>query len=193
MRKTERTWRLAVVFLTIFAGSLSSYAQGRDSHEPVRYPNSELKVTSFPSGAHVSIDGTDTRELTPMRTDLRIGKHQVTVFASESGWNSETRTIEIVSGPNELNLTLLPLLAVGPQGPMGLPGAPGPVGPQGPSSGPRAHGCWTVAGTVGACRPARTSWTSGCTGTVGACRPARASWSEPKRYLRPRDTRSEQS
>ena len=159
------------MFLTIFAGSSSLYAQGRDSHEPGRYPNSELKVTSFPSGAHVSIDGTDMRELTPMRTDLRIGKHQVTVFVPESGWNSETRTVEIVSGPNELNLTLLPLLTVGPQGPMGLPGAPGPVGPPGPQglAGPKGSaGPIGLPGAPGAQGPSGPAGPQGPAGPLGA-------------------------
>lgn len=179
MRKPERTWRLAVVFLTIFAGSSSLYAQGRDSHEPARYPNAELKVTSFPSGAHVSIDGTDMRELTPMRTDLRIGKHQVTVFVPESGWNSETRTIEIVSGPNELNLTLLPLLTVGPQGPMGLPGAPGPVGPQGPRG---------LAGPQGPAGPIGLPGAPGAPGPVGAQGPAGPTGQQGPAGVSPDDT-----
>ena len=191
MRKTERTRRLAVVFLTIFAGSLSLYAQGRDSHEPVRYPNSELKVTSFPSGAHVSIDGTDTRELTPMRTDLRIGKHQVTVFVPESGWNSETRTIEIVSGPNELNLTLLPLLTVGPQGPMGLRGAPGPVGPQGPQglAGPQGPaGSIGLPGAPGAQGPAGPAGPQGPAGPLGAQGPSGPAGPQGPAGANPNDT-----
>ena len=75
MRKPTRTWTIAfaVVFITVFAVSLSLHAQGPDSrgHEQTLTARpGELKVTSFPSGAHVSIDGAETSKVTPMRTDL---------------------------------------------------------------------------------------------------------------------------
>jgi Collagen triple helix repeat (20 copies)/PEGA domain len=166
MRKPKRAWTVtsAVVFLTIFAGSLGLRAQGSESRERDRdaheHDRGELKVTSFPSGAHVSIDGEDTSKVTPMRTDLLIGKHQVRVFVPDSGWNSDTRTVQIVSGANDLDVTLLPILTVGPQGPVGLPGAPGPAGPQGP------QGLTGPAGAQGPTGPA------GPTGPQGAAGPA---------------------
>jgi len=178
MRKPERTWTLAVVFLTIFAGSLNLYAQGRDLQEHDRDQNAELKVTSFPSGAHVSIDGAETWKLTPMRTDLRIGKHQVRVFVPNSGWNSETRTVEIVSGPNELDVTLLPILtaglpgAPGPVGPQGLPGPAGPQGPAGPVGPAGAPGAQGAAGPIGQQGPAGPVGAQGPAGPTGPQGPA---------------------
>lgn len=184
MRKPTRTWTIAfaVVFITVFAVSLNLYAQGPDSrgHEQ----NAELKVTSFPSGAHVSIDGAETSKVTPMRTDLRIGNHQVRVFVPDSGWNSDTRTVQIVSGTNDLDVTLLPILRVGPQGPAGLPGAPGSAGPRGPQGltgnpGPQGpagptgpDGAAGPAGTQGIAGPAGIAGPQGIAGPAGAAGPA---------------------
>jgi len=181
MRKPKRTWTItfAVVFLTIFAVSLTLHAQSPDSREHDRDPyenkqNAELKVTSFPSGAHVSIDGTETWKVTPMRTDLRIGKHQVRVFVPDSGWNSDTRTVEIVSGTNDLDVTLLPKLTVGPQGPVGLPGAPGPAGPQGPQGlmgNPGPQGPAGPVGSQGIAGPAGPAGPAGSAGLQGPAGP----------------------
>jgi hypothetical protein len=105
-----------------------------------------LKVTSFPSGAQVVIDGINTGKTTPMSVSLSVGEHTVTVSIPNSGWNPDTRTVSIVSGNNDLSVTLLPLLTVGPQGAQGLqgpqgekgdPGSPGPPGP--PGSGGNAE------------------------------------------------------
>ena len=76
-----------------------------------------LKVTSFPSGANVKIDGVDTGKTTPMSTSLATGDHTVVVSIPNSGWNPDTRIVTIVSGNNDLSVTLLPILTVGPQGP----------------------------------------------------------------------------
>ena len=91
-----------------------------------------LKVTSFPSGAKVVIDGTDTGKTTPMSTSLTLTDHIVVVSIPNSGWNPDTRTVTIVSGNNDLSVTLLPMLTVGPQGPKGDKGDRGDIGPQGP-------------------------------------------------------------
>lgn len=100
-----------------------------------------LKVTSFPSGANVKIDGVDTGKTTPMSTSLATGDHTVVVSIPNSGWNPDTRIVTIVSGNNDLSVTLLPMLTVGPQGPKGdkgdkgdtgATGATGPQGLQGP-------------------------------------------------------------
>jgi PEGA domain len=85
-----------------------------------------LKVTSFPSGAQVIIDGVASGKTTPMSIRLGVGEHTVTVAIPDSSWSPDTRTVTIVSGNNDLSVTLLPALTVGPQGP------PGPAGPQGP-------------------------------------------------------------
>lgn len=95
--------------------------------------NGSLKVTSFPTGADVSIDGTDTGKVTPMSTSLAVGDHTVVVSIPNSGWNPDTRTVTIVSGNNDLSVTLLPILTTGPQGPQGATGPQGPTGPTGPA------------------------------------------------------------
>ena len=93
--------------------------------------NGSLKVTSYPSGANVMIDGTDTGKTTPMSVSLSVGNHTVAVSVPNSGWNPDVRTITIVSGNNDLSVTLLPALTTGPQGPQGPQGQAGPQGPQG--------------------------------------------------------------
>jgi hypothetical protein len=78
--------------------------------------NGSLKVTSFPSGANVSIDGTDTGKVTPMSISVAVGDHAVVVSIPNSGWNPDTRTVTVVSGNNDLSVTLLPILTQGPPG-----------------------------------------------------------------------------
>jgi hypothetical protein len=90
-----------------------------------------LKVTSFPSGAKVTIDGVDTGKTTPMSTSLTLGDHTVVVSIPNSAWNPDSRTVTIASGNNDLSVTLLPVLTVGPPGPKGDKGDTGPQGPQG--------------------------------------------------------------
>lgn len=92
-----------------------------------------LRVTSFPTGAHVSVDGVDTGKTTPMSVSLTIGDHTVMVFIPNSGWNADTRTVTIVSGNNDLSVTLLPTVTAGPQGPQGPKGDTGAQGPAGPT------------------------------------------------------------
>jgi hypothetical protein len=104
--------------------------------------NGSLKVTSFPSGAEVWVDGQPTGKVTPMNISLPMGDHTVMVRIPPvpgSGWNPDTRTVNIVAGNNDLSVTLLPMLTAGPQGPAGPPGPQGEkgdtgaTGPQGPA------------------------------------------------------------
>jgi hypothetical protein len=78
--------------------------------------NGTLKVTSFPTGAEVWIDGANTGKVTPMSIALAEGDHEVTVQMTGSGWNPDTRTVTIVPGNNDLSVTLLPTLTEGPPG-----------------------------------------------------------------------------
>ena len=90
-----------------------------------------LKVTSFPSGAEVIVDGASTGKVTPMSVSLTEGEHLITVQISNSGWNADTRTVTVVPGNNDLSVTLLPSLTegpAGPEGPQGPQGIPGPMG-----------------------------------------------------------------
>jgi hypothetical protein len=92
-----------------------------------------LKVSSFPSGAEVSIDGVNTGKVTPMTVALTEGDHVVTVSIPNSGWNADSRTVTIVAGNNDLSVTLLPVMTAGPPGPQGATGATGAAGPAGPA------------------------------------------------------------
>ena len=89
-----------------------------------------LKVSSFPSGAQVTVDGQSTGKATPMNISLTEGDH--TVIVHMPGWNTDTRVVTIVQGNNDLSVTLLPLVSAGPQGPGGPKGDRGDPGPQGP-------------------------------------------------------------
>ena len=113
--------------------------------------NGALKVTSFPSGAHVGVDGVDTGKVTPMSVSVAVGQHTVVVSIPNSGWKPDTRTFVVVSGNNDLSVTLLPNLAAGPMGPAGPKGDPGPQGPAGPAG---ATGATGDPGTAGAPGPA---------------------------------------
>src|SRR5215831_701951 len=81
-----------------------------------------LKVTSFPSGAKVTVDGADTGKLTPMSVSLPVGDHSVVVSIPNSGWSPDSRTVTVNSGNNDLSVTLLPTVTTGPQGPQGPQG-----------------------------------------------------------------------
>jgi hypothetical protein len=117
-----------------------------------------LKVSSFPSGAKVSVDGVDTGKVTPMSVSLPAGDHVVVVAIPGSGWNAVSRTVRIASGNNELNVVLLPSANVGPQGP------PGPAGPQGLTGPPGETGSQGVTGAQG---PAGVNGTNGTDGEDG--------------------------
>src|SRR5215470_16685047 len=105
--------------------------------------NGSLKVTSFPSGANVAVDGVNTGKVTPMSMSLPVGDHNVVVSIPNSGWNADQRTVTIISGNNDLSVTLLPTLSAGPKGdtgPQGPKGDTGAQGPQGPAGADGAQG-----------------------------------------------------
>jgi len=105
-----------------------------------------LKVTSYPDRASVFVDGVDTGKITPMSTSVSLGMHTVTVVPPGAGWSTDTRTVAIVQGNNDLSVTLLPTLTTGSQGPQGFPGAqgvqgvPGVAGPTGPTGSQGSDG-----------------------------------------------------
>jgi hypothetical protein len=105
-----------------------------------------LKVASFPSGAEVAIDGVPTGKVTLMSINLPVGDHTVTLSIPGSGWSPVTRTVTIARGNNDLSVTLLPTLTVGPIGPKGDKGdqgPPGPPGPRGPAAPPPPPAAYT--------------------------------------------------
>lgn len=126
-----------------------------------------LKVTSFPSGARVVIDGVDTGKVTPMSVSLTTGDHIVVVAIAASGWNPDQRTVTIVSGNNNLSVTLLPSLTVGPTGPQGPTGPTGAQGPRGDKGDLGAQGPQGPAGATGATGPQGESGASGSPGATG--------------------------
>ena len=87
-----------------------------------------LKVSSFPTGAEVLVDGVNTGKVTPMNISVTEGDHVVTVQIQGGGWRADTRTITIVSGNNDLSVTLLPVVTAGPPGPKGDKGDKGDPG-----------------------------------------------------------------
>jgi PEGA domain len=66
------------------------------------FPKEERGV----SCAQVLVDGVNTGKVTPMNVSLPEGDHVVTVQIPGSGWNSDTRTVTIVSGNNDLSAAL---------------------------------------------------------------------------------------
>jgi len=107
---------------------------------PASAENGNLKITSFPSGARVAIDGQDTGKVTPMSVSLQVGIHTVEVRIPSTGWSPDTRSVPVSAGNNDLSVTLLPTLIEGPQGPAGPAGPEGPTGPAGPRGVAGEHG-----------------------------------------------------
>lgn len=126
-----------------------------------------LKVTSFPSGAAVIVDGMATGKVTPMSVDLAVGNHVVTVAIADIGWSPDTRTVSISQGKNDLSVTLLPSMAMGPQGPPGPQGPAGPQGPKGDTGATGAQGPQGPKGDTGATGPQGPQGIQGLTGDPG--------------------------
>lgn len=131
--------------------------------------NGALKVSSFPSGASVTVDGVATNKATPMNISLPVGSHTVTISAPGPGWTPDTRTVTITTGNNDLHVTLVPATTVGPQGPKGDKGDKGDTGPQGPQG---IQGETGPAGASGATGPAGPTGPQGPAGPAGFTPPA---------------------
>lgn len=133
-----------------------------------------LKVSSFPSGANVSMDGKDTGKVTPMSMDVSVGWHKVMVSIPNSGWRADTRDVDVVSGNNDLSVTLLPVLTAGPMGPPGPKGDPGPAGPMGPQGPAGPQGPKGATGATGVAGPMGPQGAKGDTGAAGPAGPTGA-------------------
>jgi hypothetical protein len=163
-------WVTRIVCMTVLGGAVllmpsRAWAQ-----------NGALKVTSFPSGANVSVDGDDTGKTTPMNISLSVGTHTVVVSIPNSTWNPDTRTVEVVQGNNDLSVTLLPASTIGPvgppgpkgdTGPAGPAGPPGPIGPQGPQGLQGLQGLQGDPGPKGDVGPAGPAGPQGAVGPQG--------------------------
>lgn len=119
-----------------------------------------LKVTSFPSGASITVDGKAVVNTTPASIPIAIGTHTVVVALNDAGWLPSTQTVKITKvGPYSLAVTLLPVLTIGPQGPAGA------AGPQGPTGATGSQGPAGAAGAQGPQGPAGPAGTNGINGT----------------------------
>ena len=143
---------------------------------PAAAQTGTLKVSSFPSGAAVSIDGVSTGKVTPMSVTLPVGNHVVRVSIASSSWQADTRTFNVVQGNNDLSVTLLPTLTqgpagppgpAGPQGPPGPQGIQGPQGPPGPQGAPGEKGEQGEKGETGDTGPAGPAGPAGPVGPAG--------------------------
>jgi len=56
-----------------------------------------------------------------MNVAVSEGDHSVTVQIPGTGWNPDTRVVTIVSGNNDLSVTLLPTPTPGPPGAKATP------------------------------------------------------------------------
>ena len=83
-----------------------------------------LHVSSFPGSAEVFVDSVTTGKFTPMSVTISEGTHDVTVQIAASGWNPTTTAVIIEPGKNELSVTLLPTLTIGPVGSAGAGWSP---------------------------------------------------------------------
>jgi hypothetical protein len=111
---------------------------------------SSLKVTSFPDGAQVWINDVYTGRVTPMSTNVTDGTTiKVMVQIPGSGWAPSESTVLINSGNNDLSVTLLPKLTVGPTGLQGPKGDPGIQGIQGPKGDTGLQGPQGIKGDKG--------------------------------------------
>src|SRR5260370_9390746 len=144
-RITRIVWMAALTAAFLL---MSGRARAENEHEHGR-----LRVTSFPTGAHVSVDGADTGKVTPMSYSVPVGKHTVMVSMPNSGWNSDTRTVDVTEGNNDLSVTLLPILPAGLMGPQGPAGPVGPAGPQAVAGPQGPKGDTGTPAPVGPARP----------------------------------------
>src|SRR5260370_24897680 len=105
MNQPSKVLRICrIVSMTVLTAALL-LVSGRARAEEEEH--GRLRVTSFPTGANVSVDGADTGKVTPMSIRGREGKHTVVVSLPNSGWHSDTRTVDVGAGNNDLSGTLL--------------------------------------------------------------------------------------
>lgn len=163
---------LSLLGMVLCAGQ--SFAQGHRGH---------LKITSFPSGANVTVDNeVNAHRVTPTEVDLPVGPHNIDVWTPDPRWMPDKlKSYMVAPGNHELSVTLLPAVSVGPQGPTGPQGPPGPTGatgPQGPAGpmGPKGPagptGATGAAGPAGATGPMGPAGPAGPTGATGLTGPA---------------------
>lgn len=155
--------------LWVFVGALVATLFLAPSRAGAQDKQGKLRVNSFPSGANVSVDGTDTGKVTPMSMEMLVGWHKVKVSIPNPGWNADVRDVQVAAGSNDLSVTLLPVVSVGPMGPQGPAGPAGPQGPAGATGPAGAPGAQGLAGPQG---PKGDTGATGAVGATGATGPA---------------------
>ena len=161
--------RIAWIFVlvgTLLLLPSRAAAQDQDNNK-----HGKLRVSSFPSGANVSVDGNDMKQVTPMSMELSVGTHKVKISVPNPAWNADVRNVQVAAGNNDLSVTLLPVSTVGPMGPQGPAGPAGPMGPQGPAGATGAVGPAGPVGATGAQGPAGPQGPKGDTGATGPVGP----------------------
>ena len=127
-----------------------------------------VNVSSFPSSATTTIDGAPILRVTPFSASLTIGEHTIVVAATDTGWLPQTIKVNVKFGVNDIHVTLLPVLTVGPEGPKGATGSNGPAGSNGSPGATGSAGPTGSVGATGAVGPAGTTGSAGATGATGA-------------------------
>lgn len=127
-----------------------------------------LKVTSFPDGAQVYINGSNTGKVTPMSVSVADGSTvDVVVQIPGTGWAPYKSKVPINPGNNDLSVTLLPEMSQGPKGDTGDPGPAGPAGPEGPTGPQGPAGATGLAGATGPAGPEGPQGAKGDKGDPG--------------------------
>jgi hypothetical protein len=98
-KKGENAMRLKIALVLLVAAVIATTAHAA---------NGTLKVTSFPGGAEVYVDGQYTGKRTPMVASLPQGDHEVMVQVPGGVWLPDTRVVTIATGNNDLSVTLIP-------------------------------------------------------------------------------------
>src|SRR5437867_4465249 len=172
MKRPTKTLQFALAFLLTTGLVFAQDGYDRDDDDNNDGGNGPLRVFSFPAGAGVWIDGTDTGKVTPMKAHLHGGTHTVVVQASDPGWLPSERIVNLDTDSHQLYLTLLPMVVIGPTGPQGPMGAQGPAGPAGPTGPAGAAGATGAEGPSGPAGPAGATGPAGPTGATGPAGPA---------------------
>ena len=76
--------------------SVKSSAAIDRTFEPLKAICGVVDITSSPIGATITIDGTVVGKTPLMKSDVLVGKRQITI--SKEGYNSETETVEVKEG-----------------------------------------------------------------------------------------------
>ncbi len=141
--------------------------------------NGSLKVTSFPSGAEVWVDGANTGKVTPMSVSLAEGDHQVPGADPELGLGAQHAHGDPRPGQQRPERHAAAAADDGPAGAAGTQGRQGGRGSARAAGTEGRHGICRSAGIPGSSGAARTRGAAGRDGAGGTSRTpgtGRADW-----------------